>query len=553
MRCLRKSHRDTDWFIPSVEDMFVERGTQREELYAASRPLNPKRNGVSRRDFVAGSAGVTAAFMSPHPTEHPKPPVTHAIEQESTALHYTDARTLSRMIRSREISSTEVMEAFLGQIERVNPRVNAIPTLRPRDELLTEAREKDEALSRGETVGPFHGLPLAVKDLALVKGIRTTFGSPIYRDYVPDSDELFVERFRKAGAVIIGKTNTPEFGAGSQTFNPVFGPTRNPYDVSKTCGGSSGGAAVALACGMVPLADGSDLGGSLRNPASFCNIVGFRPSPGRVPRLAGNVWNTMPVQGPMARSASDVAFLLSVMAGPDPRDPISLDDPGATFLRSLTRGFRGTRIAWSQNLGMYPVLPVVNEVCNASRRVFEELGCEVEDGEPDFSGGDQIFQVLRAWGFASGMRDDLERSRDLLKDTVIWNIEQGLNLTAQDIVEAQTARTALYRRVMAFLERRQFLILPVSQVPPFSVDVDWVREINGVKMETYIDWMATCYAITNTGLPAISIPCGFTPDGLPIGLQIVGRHHHDFEVLQLAHAFEQVTGYARQRPSVAVE
>jgi amidase len=478
-------------------------------------------------------------------------PASPSEKQDSDGLHYTDAHTLSRLIRSREVSTLEVMTAFLDQIDRVNPHVNAIPTLRPRDELLEAARAADAVLARGEITGPFHGLPLAIKDLVATKGIRTTFGSRIYQNFVPDSDELFVERFKRAGAIIIGKTNTPEFGAGSQTFNEVFGATRNPYDLTKTCGGSSGGAAVAVACGMVPLADGSDLGGSLRNPASFSNVVGFRPSPGRVPRLSTRAWNTMPVQGPMARTVADIAFLLSVMAGPDARDPIALDDPGATFLRPLGKSFRGTRIAWSQNLGRYPVQPAVNQVCNASRRVFEELGCEVEDGEPDFRGVDDIFQTLRAWGYG-GMRDELERNRHLMKDTVIWNIERGLDLTARDIAEAEAQRTALYRRVMAFLQDYEYLILPVSQVAPFSIEVDWIREINGVRMETYIDWMATCYAITCTGLPAISIPCGFTPEGLPIGLQIVGRHHRDFEVLQLAHAFEQATRYSRRRPAVAV-
>ena len=442
------------------------------------------------------------------------------------------------------------MRATLAQIERINPVVNAIPTLRPADDLLAEARHRDAALARGEPTGRLHGIPIAVKDLAMTKGIRTTRGSRIYRDDVPDSDEIFVERFRAAGAILIGKTNVPEFGAGSQTFNEVFGPTRNPYDLDRTCGGSSGGAAVSLASGMTSLADGSDLGGSLRNPASFCNVVGFRPSPGRVPRLADLGWSPLPVQGPMARTVSDVALLLSVMAGPDPRDPISLDEPGDAFLRPLERSFRGTRIAWSQNLGQFPVDPVVNDVCNAARPIFEELGMEVEDGEPDFSGAAQIFQTLRASGYAHGYRDLLTEHRDLMKDTVIWNIEQGLSLTAEQISDAEAARTELYRRVMDYLEEREFLILPVSQVPPFPIDVDWVREINGVRMETYIDWMMSCSFITLTGLPAISIPAGFTPEGLPIGLQIVGRHHADFSVLQLAHAFEQATQHARRRPEI---
>ena len=469
-------------------------------------------------------------------------------QEDAGDINFTDAQTLVRMLRAGEVSALQLMEAFLGQIERINPQVNAIPTLRPREELLDAARGVDRGLAGGEVGGALLGLPIAVKDNALTKGIRTTYGSPIYQDFVPDSDELYVERFKAAGAIVIGKTNTPEFSAGSQTFNEIFGATRNPYDLSKTCGGSSGGAAVALACGMVPLADGSDLAGSLRNPASFCNVVGFRPSPGRVPGLRANAWQTLSVQGPMARSVADLALLLSVMAGPDSRDPIALDEPGSSFLRPLPRNFSGTRIAWSQNLGRYPVARVVNDVCNASRGVFEDLGCDVEDGEPDFAGVDETFQTLRAAGFAESRRGDLAMHRDLLKDTVIWNTEQGLALTATEIAEAQIARTALYRRVMEFMEQYEFLVLPASQVPPFPIEEEWVREINGVQMETYVDWLASGYAISCAGLPAISVPCGFTPDGLPIGLQIVGRHHRDFDVLQLAHAFEQATQYARQRP-----
>lgn len=497
---------------------------------------------LSRRNFVTAASAVAVGGLV-------QPPA--SAQQDEGPLNFIEAQTLARRLRGREVSVLEVMEAFLAQIERVDSHVNAIPTLRPRRELLSEARDADRALARGDNAGALFGLPIAVKDLSLTRGLLTTRGSRIYRDFIPETDELYVERFRRAGAIIIGKTNTPEFGAGSQTFNEVFGATLNPYDLSKTCGGSSGGAAVALACGMVPLADGTDLGGSLRNPASFCNIVGFRPSPGRVPKLSANAWNTLSVHGPMARSVSDLAFLLSVMAGPDPRDPISLDEPGSVFLRPLSRTFRGTRIAWSQNLDRYPVEPVVNQVCNAAQRVFEELGCDVEEGQPDFSGVDEIFQTLRAWGYAESRRDDLAAHRDLMKDTVIWNTELGLSLTAREIDEAQRARTALYRRVMAFLEDYEFLILPVSQVPPFPVEVEWVREINGVQMETYIDWMATTYAITCTGLPAISVPCGFTPDGLPIGLQIVGRRHRDFDVLQIAYAFEQATQYARRRPVVS--
>jgi amidase len=469
-----------------------------------------------------------------------------------TDLCFKDAVDLARMIREREVSATDVMTASLSQIERIDPKVNAICTFIGAEAALKAANEADEKLAKGEPVGPLHGLPHAVKDLALTTGLRTTFGSPIYKDFIPAEDALFVERLKQAGVIIIGKTNTPEFGAGSQTFNEIFGATRNPYDLTKSCGGSSGGAAVALACGMVPLADGSDLGGSLRNPASFCNVVGFRPSPGRVPsHPVALAWNTLAVEGPMARTVQDVALLLSVMAGPDDRSPISINQPGSIFLRSLQRDFKGARIAWSRNLGRYPVEPVVNEVCDRVRSVFADLGCEVDDGEPDFRDADEIFQTLRAWSFAQTRGDEFKFHRSLVKDTVVWNIEQGLKLSGSDVARAEANRTLLYHRVREFMERYEFLILPVSQVAPFPVEIEWVREINGVKMESYIDWMATCYAITLTGLPAVSVPCGFTNDGLPVGLQIVGRRERDFDVLQLALAFEQATQFGKTRPSIA--
>ncbi|MGH9851648.1 MAG: amidase [Blastocatellia bacterium] len=470
-----------------------------------------------------------------------------------TELCFKDAVDLARMIRSRQVSATEVMAAFLSQIERVNPKVNAICAFIGDEAALQAAKAADEKLDRGGATGPLHGLPHAVKDLALTAGLRTTFGSRIYQDFIPTEDTLFVERLRAAGAIIIGKTNTPEFGAGSQTFNEVFGATLNPYNLTRTCGGSSGGAAVALACGMVPLADGSDLGGSLRNPASFCNVVGFRPSPGRVPSHPVMLaWNTLPVEGPMARTLRDVAFLLSVMAGPDARAPISINESGATFAQPLERDFKGARIAWSRNLGLYPVQPVVNEVCDRAIPIFSELGCEIEEAQPDFSDADEVFQILRAWLFAETKGADFKLHRSLMKDTVIWNIEQGLKLSGQDVSRAEMKRTQLYHRVREFMERYEFLVLPVSQVAPFPVDVEWLREINGVEMETYIDWMATCYAITLTGLPAISVPCGFTEDGLPIGLQIVGRHQCDFDVLQLAFAFEQATQVGKVHPAIAI-
>jgi amidase len=465
---------------------------------------------------------------------------------------FSSARQLAARIARGELSAVAVMGAFLVQIERLNSQVNAIVTLRPASELIDEAAAADRRLAANGPDGPLHGLPIAIKDLSLTRGLRTTFGSMLYRNFVPTMDELYVQRLRRAGAIVIGKTNTPEFGAGSQTFNKLFGATRNPYDLTKTCGGSSGGAAVALACGMLPLADGTDLGGSLRNPASFCNVVGLRPSPGRVPRLFARPSDTLGVHGPMARSVDDLALLLSVMAGPDERDPMSLPESGATFGDVPARDFAGVRIAWSERLGRYPVERSVTAVCNAARAVFTALGCDVADAEPVLDGVDELFQTLRAAGYAAALGRDLERGRAELKDTVVWNVEQGLKLTPADLERAASAKLALDARVAAFFERYEFLVLPTVQVLPFPVEVEWVRAIEGVPMRTYVDWMATCYAISCFGAPAISVPCGFS-NGLPVGLQIVGRPGADLGVLALARAFEQVTQVARRRPPIGLE
>jgi len=461
------------------------------------------------------------------------------------------ATEMVQRIRARELSCREVMQAHLAQIEQVNPKVNAIVTQIPSEQVLATADTADDALAHGENVGHLHGLPIAHKDVVPTKDLRTTWGSPIFKDFIPDHDGLIVQRLKKAGAITIGKTNTPEFGAGSQTFNQVFGKTVNPYDTTKTCGGSSGGAAVALACGMIPLADGSDMGGSLRNPGNFCNIVGFRTSPGRVPVWPSPVaWFPIPVQGPMARTVKDVALMLSVIAGPNPCSPISIAESGNLFARPLDHDFKDVSIAWSKDLGELPVDPQVTQALENQRHVFEDLGCIVEEGQPDFSGADEIFKVWRAWRFELQFTELLKTHRELMKDSVIWNIEQGQKLTGPQIGRAEVQRTELYHRVRKFMKIHEFLICPVSQVPPFDINQRWVQEINGVRMNTYIDWMKSCYYITVTGLPAISVPCGFTQEGLPVGIQIVGRHNDDFRVLQLAHAFEQATGVWKRRPPV---
>ena len=458
------------------------------------------------------------------------------------------AQEMAARIRARDLSATEVVEAHLAQIEQTNPQVNAIVTLTA-ERAMREARAADDALARGLSVGPLHGLPVAHKDLVPTKGIRTTFGSRVFEYFVREEDALIVQRLKKAGAITLGKTNTPEFGAGSQTFNEVFGATLNPYDPSKTCGGSSGGAAAALACGMLPIADGSDMGGSLRNPASFCNVVGLRPSPGRVPTWPDlDPWFTLAVEGPMARTVQDAALVLGAVSGPDPRSPVSIPEPGSVFSRPLERDFGGARVAWSRDLGGLPVEGAVTKALDGQRHVFESLGCTVEDAEPDFRDADEVFKVLRAWRFELAFGGLLDEHRDRMKDTLVWNIEEGRRLSGPDIGRAERERTEIYHRTRTFMERYEFLILPVSQVAPFDAKQRYVTEINGEPMETYIDWMKSCYYVTVTGLPAVSVPCGFTPEGLPVGVQIVGRPGDDLGVLQLAHAFEGATGFWKNRP-----
>ncbi len=466
----------------------------------------------------------------------------------SSEICFTPATRLARLLHARKVSATEVTQAFIAQIERVNPKVNAIVTFLP-ERALKQARALDR---KGAFRGALAGLPIAYKDVVPTKGIRTTFGSPIYRDHVPTEDHLTVERLSAAGAITIGKTNTPEFAAGSQTFNAVFGATLNPYDLSRTCGGSSGGAAAAVACGMLPFADGSDLGASLRNPGNFCNVVGFRPTPGRVPAWpAADAWQTLTVIGPLARTAADCALLFSAMAGPDPRDPTSILEPGEVFGKSLKRTFKRTRVAWSRDLGGLPVEHEVSRVLEPARRVLSGLGCVVEDAEPDLAGAEEAFHVLRAVGFVQKYGALLKTHRDKLKADVVWNIEQGLALDGARVARAQALRTEVFHRMREFMRRYDFLCLPVNQVLPFPVTQPYVAEINGEKLGNYLDWMKTCYFITVTGHPAVSVPGGFSSAGLPVGLQIVGRYRDDFGVLQLAHAFEAETQFWKRRPPVA--
>jgi amidase len=471
-------------------------------------------------------------------------------KQGRPEICFLTATEMARRIRRKELSSREVLEAHLRQIEKVNPQVNAIITL-VADRALEQAKLADESAARNRFLGPLHGLPVAHKDLVETKGIRTTYGSPIYKENVPTFNALMVDRIQAAGAITIGKTNTPEFGAGSQTFNTVFGATKNPWDVTKTCGGSSGGAAVSLACGMLPVADGSDMGGSLRNPASFCSVVGFRTSPGRVPRVPSTqAWSPLSVLGPMARTVEDVALFLSVMAGPDSRAPLSIHEPGSRFAQPLDRDCKGLRIAWCGKFAGLPVDRRVRQVIEGQRKRFESLGCVVEDADPDFSGADESFKVFRALSFHQQYAPMLEKHRTQMKATVVQEVEAGTRITPEQIGDAETKRSLLYARVGEVMAKYDFLVLPATQVPAFDVKQEYVTEVEGVKMAGYIDWMKSCYFITMTALPSISVPAGFTPEGLPVGIQIVGRHQDDWSVLQMAHAFEKVSG-VKGRPGVA--
>lgn len=467
-----------------------------------------------------------------------------------TDLIDNSAVALAGMIRRREVSARELLAASLSRIERANPMVNAIVTLVP--EMAEEwATEADEQTASGASLGPLHGLPIAHKDLVSTAGIRTTQGSPLFADFVPDEDDLIVQRLRTAGAVTIGKTNTPEFGAGSQTFNRVFGATRNPYDLTKTCGGSSGGAAVALATGMVPIADGSDMGGSLRNPASFCNIVGLRPSAGRVPTWPTNTpWSSLATSGAMGRSVADVALQMQAIAGPDPRIPVSSPEPGSIFADLPELDVRRLRVAWSPDLGL-PVETAVRAALTDVPDRLAALGCSVVEARPDLTDARHIFQVLRAWQFEIADGPLYDRSPDQLKDTVRWNIEEARRLSLVDHARVTSAHAALLVRTREFFDEYDVLALPTAQVAPFDIDLDWPRQVDGTDMETYIDWMRSCCDISVTGCPAISMPSSFTATGLPVGVQFVGRPGGDVDLLRFAAAWELASAPFVDRATVA--
>jgi amidase len=465
-----------------------------------------------------------------------------------------DAVALSRAIKSKQVSCVEVMNGYLDQIEHLNPRVNAIVSLQPRDVLLKQAADRDAQIARGEYLGWMHGFPHAVKDLEPTRGIRTTMGSPLFKNFFPRDDSILVERIRRAGAIIIGKTNVPEFGLGSQTYNPVFGTTLNAYDQSKTCGGSSGGAAVALALQMVPVADGSDHGGSLRNPAAFNNVFGFRTSSGRVPSQFYEVFiPSISVHGPMARTVPDLAMLLSVIAGYDSRTPLSIRQDPAEFAGPLERDFKGTRIGWVGDFGgQIPFDPGVLELCEGALKVFESLGCSLETATLDYSLEPvwQSWLKLRGWQIAAEFRASYPdpAQRALMKPELQWEIENGLNSTAMEVAIASRVRTAWYHSMCRFFDKYDFMIAPASQVFPFDATTHWPKEVGGVSMDTYHRWMQVMIPISMSGCPALSVPGGFNQHGLPMGIQIVGPNHAEMACMQLAHAYDQATNWGKKRP-----
>ncbi|HEY6526540.1 MAG TPA: amidase [Solirubrobacteraceae bacterium] len=465
----------------------------------------------------------------------------------ATPLHWWTARDLAGAICRRELSASEVVAWHLDRIAELNPRINAIVSLRP-EAALEEADAADRRAANGEPLGPLHGLPIAIKDLEDTAGIRTTYGSVAFAQHVPTADSLVVARLKAAGAIVIGKTNTPEFGVGSHTFNEVFGATRNPWAPDLSAGGSSGGAGAALAAGLIPIADGSDHGGSIRNPASFNNVVGLRPTPGLVPDSGtGDIWDTASVVGPMARTVGDLALMLTAISAPDPGSPLSHGDP-TLFAGELHGELAGLQVAWCPDVGGLPIEPEVMAVLDEARGRLEALGCHVQDVALDLSHADDAFETLRGLAFARGFGPSLEALRGIAKDTLIWNVEQGLALDASAIAAAMVARSEVFTAVTELLQRFDVLAAPAAQVAPFPVEQEYPTEIAGVPMPHYLGWMRACSRITVSAHPVAAVPAGFTSAGLPVGLQLVGRYRDDRRLLEHAAAWEAATGLTGRHP-----
>ena len=466
-----------------------------------------------------------------------------------------DAIDLSNAIRAKQVSCREVMEAFLNHIERINPKVNAIVSLQDRADLIKQAELRDRQLAQGQYMGWMHGFPQAPKDLTSTAGILSTLGSPIFKNDIPKVDTIIVDRVKKKGAIIIGKTNTPEFGLGSQTYNTVFGTTLNAYDQTRTSGGSSGGAAVAVATRMLPVADGSDMMGSLRNPAGWNNIYSLRPSWGRVPAgPGGDVYYTMQlaVLGPMARTVTDLAMLLSVQAGYDDGEPLGIAQDPEIFANTLKRDFKGTKVAFLGNLNGYlPMEPGVLDLCRKALKDFEAIGCVVEEAVPNFD-QDRLWQtwlalrnLVVAGNYTPLYNDPAKRA--LLKPEVVWEIEKGMKLSGSDVFEAMASRSEWYRAMLALYRKYDYLLIPSAQVFPFDAKIHWPKEIAGKQMDTYHRWMQIVIPASLLGVPTGTFPVGFNGTGLPMGMQVMGKPQSDLSVLQLAYAYEQATGWVRKR------
>ncbi|MBC7436008.1 MAG: amidase [Bdellovibrionales bacterium] len=453
---------------------------------------------------------------------------------------------LSAAIHARSVSCREVMRAYLDRIAQVNPAHNAIVSLQDEAGLLAQADARDAQLARGESMGWMHGMPQAVKDLANVAGLPTSLGSPLMAGCVAKEDGLMAARMRAAGCIFIGKTNTPEFGLGSHTFNEVFGVTRNAYDASRSAGGSSGGAAVALALRMLPVADGSDFMGSLRNPAAWNNIFGLRPSQGRVPTVpAQDVWmSQLGTEGPMGRSVRDVALLLAVQAGFDARAPLSIAQDGSSFTGALDSEPRGLRIGWLGDLdGYLPMEAGILDTCGLALKRLQVMGCEV-DALPLGTPPEAVWQAWLVWRralVASRIAPFLlsPGNRAKIKPEALWEHDQAQELTGMQFGSASAQRSAFYQHMLGLLREHDFLALPATQVWPFAADERWPRSINGKAMDTYHRWMEVVIYATFAGLPCISVPAGFDARGLPCGLQIIGQPQGDLALLKLAHAYEQ--------------
>jgi len=461
---------------------------------------------------------------------------------------------LREMLRGKVISPVELIEIFLERIEKINPAINAYVTLVP-EIALEKARKAESAIMRGDEIGLLAGLPVSIKDVVPTAGIRTTYGSKLYENLVPAEDALVVERIKEAGGIILGKTNTPEFAAGASTFNQVFGITRNPWNTAFTVGGSSGGAAASVAAGIGPLAQGSDLGGSLRIPATFCGVVGLRPSPGRVPKYPNELnWDDLSVQGPIARTIPDTALFLDAMCGPDSRSPVSLPREEVTFLQAAQNPeAKKLKIAWSDNLNLTPVDPVVLREARKAMDIFRNLGGDVVEDCPDFAGARETALILRGVRFVALYGEQYQNNpefRRWVNPLVTGNIDYGLKLSVEEIAWAHRQRSEIWNRVRAFFDRYDLLLTPTAPLPPFLAEVKFPTEIAGQPMANYLDWAMLTYAITLTGHPAVSVPCGWTGNGLPIGVQIAGRHHGEVALLKAAAAYEQAAPWADKRPKL---